>query len=205
MQGDIFSRQARNQSDGKLSGGVSNVSLSLRSPDYYLHESWVLSPCRCLEEEMILSHCVRETRELFTEWIMNQLHSEWCCTWRDENSVFSLAPLLCDSTLEILLPASHRRSPPQSGRFVLLAFNFRCSCCIFGWFCLKNIIWCYSPWAAGKIMCFSPRKDRCQGDGLWLQLHIWSRSGRGRIDTSIKMQLSSVFCFFTRRIWCCLW
>lgn len=46
----------------------------------------VLRLCRSLEGEMILSHCVRVNHELFTEWIISQLHTEWCGAWRDENS-----------------------------------------------------------------------------------------------------------------------
>lgn len=39
-----------------------------------------------LKKEIILSHCVRVNHELFTEWIISQLHTEWCDAWRDENS-----------------------------------------------------------------------------------------------------------------------
>lgn len=38
------------------------------------------------EKEMIKSHRVRVNHELFTEWIISQLHAERCGAWRDENS-----------------------------------------------------------------------------------------------------------------------
>lgn len=62
---------------------VLNVVLSLSlclALDYLLD-----GLCRSLGEEIILSHCVRVNHDLFTEWIIRQLHTERCAWW-DENS-----------------------------------------------------------------------------------------------------------------------
>lgn len=65
---------------------------------------FLLTPCRCLEEEMIISHCVRANHNLFTEWIMVRSHTEWCYMWQDENTALRWHHC-SDYMLEILLLA----------------------------------------------------------------------------------------------------
>lgn len=122
----------------------------------------VLTLCRSLEEEMILSHCVKVNHELFTEWIISQLHTEWCGAWRDENSA------LCWRHCSVI---THWKSCYLQ-TFLKVA-NSRCLCCsvslsdspavflhaplgvcLFFW--LQNIFIYCSLCATDKKMCFSP-------------------------------------------------
>lgn len=126
---------------------------------------FVLTLCRCLEEEMIISHCVRVNHKLFTEWIIIQPHTEWCYIWQDENSALHWH-CCSDNTLEILLPAKKVNS-----------------CCLCCWVSLLDspalfhvrglqtiIIYC-SPGGANRKMFFVGAPDPWFYRGL--VKHVW--------------------------------
>lgn len=113
---------------------------------------------------MILSHCVRVNHDLFTEWIISQLHTEWCCAWRDENSALHWHNCsVIAHWKSCYLQTLHRVadscclccSLSLSGSPAIF-LHAPVGVCLFFW--LQNIIFYYSLCAADKKMCFSPGK-----------------------------------------------
>lgn len=122
---------------------------------------------------------VRRSESWLVYWMNNKPATHWLmwCLVRWKWCP-ALAPLLCDNTMEILLPAN----PPLNGTFMLpvlptLTFGFPCCLppCTPGsvfvlWF-TKYRYFVHS--CVDMKMHFSPERIGLRMNDLWLKLHVW--------------------------------
>lgn len=170
-------------------GGALNVS-----PFGLVVPAWisVWRLCRSLQEEMIKSHRVRVNHELFTEWIISQLHTERCGAWRDENSA------LCWHHCSVIThwKSCYLQTIPQT----LKVANSCCLCCLVS---LSVSPCCLPPRSPGSLFVHLVTKyhylslsvcHRQENVFLtWKKISLRMMAYWGFILTSKVMQLSCLF------------